>query len=191
MLMNPSTIVVVSGLPRSGTSLMMQMLGAGGVPLLEDDERAPDDDNPRGYLEYARTKQLWQDASWLQEAVGKAVKIVSPLLPALPFDHDFRVVLMQRNMAEVVASQTMMLRRRGEAAAQIDSFPDLVRMLRWFKCWVRYQPNFRWLEVEYQRVLDAPAEAAARVERFLGIPLDCHAMVGAVEPALHRQRVPA
>lgn len=184
------TIYVVSGLPRSGTSLIMQMLAAGGVPILADAVRAPDDDNPRGYLEDARTLRLWEDTAWLGEGVGKAVKIVAPLLQALPFDYDFRVVLMERDLVEIMASQAAMLRRRAADTRQLESFADLVRSLSAFKRWVRYQPNFRCLAVDHRQLLDAPRPHAARIAQFLELDLDARAMADAVDPALHRQRQP-
>jgi hypothetical protein len=181
-------ITVVSGLPRSGTSLVMQMLRAGGMPVLDDGARVADDDNPRGYLEDARTLQLWSDASWIGEAAGKAIKIVCPLLRALPFDHDFDVIVIERDAGEVMASQSAMLRRRGEDARQLDGFSGLLDALARFKRWVTVQPNVRCLWLEHRRVLDAPAEAAGAIAGFLAQPLDQLAMARAIDPALHRNR---
>ena len=106
-------ITIVSGLPRSGTSLMMQMLAAGGMPILSDGERRADVDNPRGYLEWERIKQLPKDPACIAEAEGKAVKVISQLLLSLPAQHEYRVIFMQRPLPEVMASQDEMLRRRG------------------------------------------------------------------------------
>jgi hypothetical protein len=181
-------IIVVSGLPRSGTSLAMQMLRAGGVPVVSDGQRVPDDDNPRGYFEDARTLRLWDDASWLDAAVGKAIKIVAPLLPALPFEYDFRVVLMERELSEVMASQATMLRRQVGDDRRLAAFGQLVQTLTWFKRWVRYQPNFRCLAVPYRDLVEAPADQVARIAGFLECDLDCDAMARAVDPSLHRQR---
>src|SRR5882757_3968485 len=108
-------ITIVSGLPRSGTSLMMQMLAAGGVPVLSDGERRADVDNPRGYLEWERIKQLPQNPGCIAEAEGKAVKVISRLLLALPDGHEYRVIFMQRPLSEVLTSQEAMLRHRGTA----------------------------------------------------------------------------
>ena len=113
-------IVVVSGLPRSGTSLMMQMLQAGGMPLLIDDLRPADTDNPNGYWEYEPVKRLQQDNSWIPQAEGKAVKVVSALLQYLPPQHTYKIIFMQRPMQEVLASQTVMLERRGEQSGKAD-----------------------------------------------------------------------
>jgi len=114
------TITVVSGLPRSGTSMMMQMLGAGGLAVLTDGKRGADADNPRGYYEYEAVKSLGQDASWLASAGGKAVKIVSALLIHLPDGFDYRVIFMRRPIAEVLASQRAMLDRLGHAGPRGD-----------------------------------------------------------------------
>jgi hypothetical protein len=110
-------ITIVSGLPRSGTSLMMQMLAAGGMPILSDGERQADTDNPRGYLEWERIKQLPKDPACIAEAEGKAVKVISLLLLSLPEGHEYRVIFMQRPLPEVLASQEVMLRNRGTAKA--------------------------------------------------------------------------
>ena len=108
-------ITVVSGLPRSGTSLMMQMLDAGGLPVLSDGERKPDTDNPKGYLEWERIKQLPKDPNLIAEAEGKVVKVISQLLLLLPAGREYRIILMQRPLSEVLKSQDEMLRRRGNA----------------------------------------------------------------------------
>jgi hypothetical protein len=166
----------------------MQMVRAGGLPVLDDGERLADEDNPRGYLEDARTRRLWEDTGWLAEAAGKAVKIVCPLARAIPFDHDVRLILIERDLDEVIASQAAMLRRRGGDPRALDGFPALIEALRSFKRWVRYEPNIRCLALAYRSVLDAPAEAAARIASFLDVPLDREAMARAVDPALHRRR---
>src|ERR1700736_1154085 len=116
-------ITIVSGLPRSGTSLMMQMLDAGGLPVLADGKRKADADNPKGYLEWERIKQLPKDPSLIAEAEGKAVKIISQLILSLPSGHEYRVVLMQRPLPEVLKSQEEMLRRRGNADSNADPAP--------------------------------------------------------------------
>src|SRR4029450_2106899 len=113
-------IVVVSGLPRSGTSLMMQMLQAGGMPLLTDDLRPPDADNPNGYWEYEPVKRLHQDNSWIRKAEGKALKAVSGSLHYLPPQPTYKILFMQRPMQEVLASQTVMLERRGQQSGKAD-----------------------------------------------------------------------
>ena len=121
-------ITIVSGLPRSGTSLMMQMLDAGGLPVLSDGERKADTDNPKGYLEWERIKQLPKDPSLIAEAEGKVVKVISQLILSLPVDHEYRVVFMQRPLPEVLKSQDEMLRRRGNAESIADTLGDRRRL---------------------------------------------------------------
>ena len=110
-------IIVVSGLPRSGTSLMMQMLAAGGVEVVTDHVRTADTDNPRGYYEFELVKKIKQDASWLPEARGKAVKMVSQLLYDLPAGEKYRIIFLERDLDEVLVSQEKMLERLGRTAA--------------------------------------------------------------------------
>jgi len=105
-------IYVVSGLPRSGTSLMMRMLDAGGVPAVTDRIRTADDDNPRGYFELEAVKRTKQDPSWLDDAPGKAVKVISQLLCELPPDRAYKVIVMRRKLGEVSAAQKTMLEGR-------------------------------------------------------------------------------
>jgi hypothetical protein len=185
-------IVVVSGLPRSGTSMMMQMLGAGGLPLATDAVRAADESNPEGYFELEQVKTLDRtlDHPWLRNCRGKAVKIISFLLPYLPDGHDYRVLFMRREESEVLVSQERMLGRRGEsaggnAAALGHQFREhLERVMRL----LHEDPRFDVLEVSHRRVLDDPLAQATRVQRFLRTRLHVLAMAGAVNPALYRNR---
>ena len=114
-------ITIVSGLPRSGTSLMMQMLDAGGLPVLSDGERKADTDNPRGYLEWERIKKLPKNPGLIAEAEGKVVKVISQLILSLPSDHEYSIVFMQRPLPEVLKSQDEMLRRRGNSDLVADN----------------------------------------------------------------------
>lgn len=184
-------ITVVSGLPRSGTSMMMQMLQAGGVDVLTDGTRAADPDNPRGYYELERIKHLKADSSWLAEAEGRAIKVVSALLYDLPSRHEYRIVFMERDLPEVLASQEVMLRRRGVA----DAGPGDAAMARHFtshlsslKSWLAAQRNMAALYVHHRDVIGAPAPAIEAIERFLGRPLDRTAMQQVIDRGLHRQR---
>ena len=191
MLLHPAYVTVVSGVPRSGTSLMMQMLGAGGLALLVDGRRGPDPDNPRGYLEYEPVKRLRRDASWLGAAAGRAVKVVHALVSALPPDRDYRLILMRRDLREVAASQRAMLERRGAAA---DELPDerlveiLAAQLEGAERWARAQPRIQLLCVEHGALLSDPKVGAARVDAFLGGGLDVAAMERAVDRSLYRSR---
>lgn len=184
-------ITIVSGLPRSGTSMVMRMIDAGGIPALTDNIRKADQDNPRGYFEFEAVKKTKQDASWLASAGGKVVKMVYRLLYDLPADHRYRVVFTQRNLREVVASQDVMLGRRGRQADDLS--PEKLiglfeQQLREFDEWVRKQPNFKILYVSYNEALRDPRPAVTAVNKFLGGDLDVEAMAAVVEPALYRQR---
>lgn len=183
-------ITVVSGLPRSGTSMMMRMLQAGGMPLLVDGIRGADPDNPEGYYEFERVKELSSDKGWLGDAEGKAVKVVSLLLYELPPDREYRVVFMERNMDEILASQARMLQRRSESSSGDD---DAMRKhfdvhLRKVKAWLSKQKSMKVLYCGYGEVVADPARCALELRNFLGKELDTEAMIRAVNPALYRQR---
>jgi len=184
-------VTVVSGLPRSGTSMMMQMLVAGGMPAVSDGLRAADADNPRGYFELEAVKKLKTGSAWLAEARGHVVKVISMLLYELPADYEYRVVFMVRNMDEILASQKEMLKRRGTAGA--DSGDAAMRLhleahLKKVQAWLAERKNFRVLYCEHRELLRAPVEQARRVAEFLGTGLDGPAMVQAIDPSLHRNR---
>jgi hypothetical protein len=184
-------VTIVSGLPRSGTSLMMQMLAAGGIPVLTDGQRAADPNNPRGYFEFEAVKRTRTDQSWLTQAGGKVVKVVHMLLPSLPADREYRVIFMQRQLSEIVASQRAMLQQLGRPGAGL---PDarlgeiFAQQLTEVFQWLASHPNFRILEVQHRKVIETPLGAAEEVAAFLGDELDVPRMVAAVEPSLYRQR---
>ncbi len=184
-------IAVVSGLPRSGTSLMMQMLHAGGASVLSDHLREPDANNPKGYLEFERVKQLKTDKAWVPEAEGKVVKVISHLLQELPVGHEYRVIFMVRAPAEVVASQSSMLGRLGRTGAALP--PEKIEAaytqhVADIRKWLDDQPNFKTLYVNYTDVLANPRAEAARLTAFLGWPLDPEKMIAMVDPTLYRER---
>jgi hypothetical protein len=184
-------IVIVSGLPRSGTSLMMHMLQAGGMPLLIDDLRPADADNPNGYWEYEPVKSLQQDNSWMHKTEGKAVKIVSALLQYLPPQHTYKIIFMQRPMQEVLASQSVMLERRGEQGSKAnDQTLETVfaQHLDRTERWLVTQKHMTVLPVNYHETVANPTETATRVVQFLDLPLAVAAMARVVDPRLHRQR---
>ena len=151
-------LTIVSGLPRSGTSLMMKMLEAGGMPVVIDDVRTADVDNPRGYYEYEPVKQTKSDPSWIEPALGKAVKMVYLLLLDLPADRDYRVLFMRRTIDEILASQTSMLRRLGKSSPMDDeTMAALFRdQLRKFDEWVRNRSYIRLIDVDYNALIADP-----------------------------------
>jgi hypothetical protein len=184
-------ITIVSGLPRSGTSLMMQMLVAGGMTALSDGERRADTDNPRGYLEWERIKQLPNDPACIAEGEGKVVKVISRLLLSLPAGHEYRIIFMQRPLPEVLASQDEMLRRRGtykEGADPAAISAAFEKHLREVYAWIDGKPYVTALRVQYHEVLSKAKEISQRLETFLEAPLDVEAMVGQVDGALYRNR---
>jgi len=188
---SPLPVNVVSGLPRSGTSLAMQMIHAGGIPALTDGQRTSDDSNPRGYFELERVKQLKQDKSWLDEAAGKVVKVIHLLLAELPDDRPYRVVFMQRDLREVVQSQATMLARSGRAGGQLA--PERLiavyeQQLKTVEQWLAARPNFSVLRVPYAQLVSDPASVVPTLNTFLGGSLDEARMRAAVDPGLHRNR---
>ncbi len=185
-------IVVVSGLPRSGTSLMMAMLAAGGIPPLTDTLRRADDDNPQGYYEFEPVKQLRQGVTdWLPQAQGKAVKVIAFLLEFLPPGFDYDVILMRRALPEVIASQEQMLLRRGEDPAKV-SAAEMSRIfenhLASVQAWLKQQRHMRTLEVDYNRLLAEPEAEVTRLAAFLGGRVKTEAMLAEINPDLYRQR---
>lgn len=193
MSVTPGFVTVVSGLPRSGTSLMMQMLQAGGLPMLADGVRTADENNLRGYLEFEPVKRLRSDRSWLPQARGHAVKIIHLLLRELLLDGTlrYRIVFMQRPIAEVLASQRAMLQREGKAGGD----PAVLKkafesQLAQLDTWLAAQADIAVMRVSYHEVVREPQAVAESLKGFLGVDLDGAAMVRAVEPALHRQRTP-
>ncbi|MEZ6235226.1 MAG: hypothetical protein R3B68_13640 [Phycisphaerales bacterium] len=184
----PDPIVVVSGVPRSGTSMLMRMLEAAGVPLLADAKRTADEDNPRGYYELEAVKATARDSSWVADAPGKGVKVIHALLPALPPGHRYRVIFVHRDLDEVLASQRTMLERSGRAGAG-----GVAALKRVYTAqieaalrWARSQDGL--LEVEYRRVVESPKEESARIAAFVGTPGRADAMAAVVEAGLYRNR---
>lgn len=183
-------IIVVSGLPRSGTSLMMHMLERAGVPVLCDGKRMADEDNPEGYYEYDSVRRLSSDDSWLPLARGKAVKVVSPLLQSLPLSERYRVIFMKRTLVEVLASQEQMMVRRGEQ----DDVPPRVLLdtyaqhLARTKLWLRRAGHVQSTEVDYNALMQGDTKSLATVAALLDRPLDLAAMRSVIKPELYRQR---
>jgi len=186
---------VVSGLPRSGTSMAMQMIVAGGIAPLTDGLRVADADNPRGYFEFERVKALRTDKAWLDEARGKVVKVIHMLVPELPDDRPYRVVFLDRDVREVVKSQTTMLARSGKSGGGLP--PDRLaaiytQQLAQVHAWLAARPNFTVLSVRHADLIADARGQAERIAEFLahvGVPtLDVATMSTAVDPSLYRNR---
>lgn len=184
-------VIVVAGLPRSGTSMMMQMLAAAGLDILTDGKREADGDNPRGYFELESATRLRQEKDWLKGAKGKAVKIVAQLLPFLPPDLPYRVVFMDRDLREVLRSQKVMLENLGRGRARLaDEQLEQAfrRQLRQVRIWLARQPNIKSLFISHREAVEDPLSVAERVSGFLGGGLDPRAMAAVVDASLYRQR---
>jgi hypothetical protein len=182
--------IIVSGLPRSGTSMMMQMLAAGGLQVLSDGLRVADEDNPRGYYELEAVKQTKQDPSWLVGSEGKAVKLVHALLTDLPTDRPYRVIMMRRKLETVVKSQAAMLERLGHEGAHLRP-EKLARIyehqLEHVKDYMSRQSCFEFIEVWYGAIIAFTRSQIEWINRFLSGELDVEAMVAAVDPSLQRK----
>ena len=188
------SVVVVSGLPRSGTSMFMGMLAAGGLDVLTDGVRAPDDDNPRGYFELERVKQLQtgMDTAWFRDARGKGVKVISYFLKHLPAGERYRIVFVRRDLAEVLVSQRRMLERRGEPGSDAGEDGRLAGAfaahLSKLERELAARAECEVLYVDHRTAIENPRTVAEQVNRFLGNRLDVERMAGAVDPRLYRQR---
>ena len=182
-------IIIVSGLPRSGTSLLMQMLDRGGLEVVTDNIRAADTDNPRGYYEYEQVKKIKQDASWLPATRGKVFKMISQLLYDLPPSERFRIVFMERDFDEMLRSQEKMLARLNRKGAPPDEIKRSYTLhLERLRDWLRQQSNMRVLYVSYNNLVQRPREQAERINEFLGVKAKVEEMVKAVDPSLYRNR---
>ena len=185
-------VTVVSGLPRSGTSMMMKMLEAGGIPPITDNLRTADDDNPKGYYEFERVKKMPEgDKEWVPEALGKSVKVISALLEHLPAEYPYRVIFMRRKMDEILASQKQMLVRKNkptDAVSDAKLAEMYARHLAKVEAWLNAQPNVAVLYLDYNTMLTSPQEHAEEVNEFLDERLAVEKMVGVIDPSLYRQR---
>jgi hypothetical protein len=185
-------VPVVSGLPRSGTSLMMSMLAAGGFEVLTDHLRTPDDDNPVGYFELEEVKRLINgEHSWLARSNGKAVKVISTLLPYLPDGYYYRIIFMRRAMEEVLASQRRMLINRGENPDKIsdDQMAEMFeKNLQQTERWINSQAHATRIDINYEQLIDNPRPLVTEINGFLGGGLDEDRMLGVIDPSLYRQR---
>jgi hypothetical protein len=185
-------ITIVSGLPRSGTSMMMKMLEAGGMQVLTDSIRTADMDNPKGYYEFERVKALPDgDFEWLPEARGKAVKVIAALVPYLPSNFKYRIIFMRRSMPEVLASQRKMLINRGEDPGKIND--EMItniyeKHLKQVDAWMTKQTHLQRIEVNYNEMVVSPEQYITRVNAFLGGILDVQNMHNVIDPTLYRQR---
>lgn len=188
-----SFITIVSGYPRSGTSLMMQMLEAGGLPVLRDEKFRPADErNPRGYYEIEAAMKLGaegQTTDWVAGAQGKAVKVIAYQLRFLPPEFNYRVVFMRRRIVEVLASSgKFKLLREDSPLSEREKIMSYKTEYVVYEAWLMKQPHLPALFVNYNDLIDCPAAPVARICEFLGLPLDADQMIAAIDPALYRNR---
>ena len=185
-------ITIVSGLPRSGTSMMMMMLEAGGIAPVADGIREADDDNPKGYYEFERVKKIKEDKAWLPDAKGKVVKMISQLLLDLPGDYHYKVIFMHRKIEEVLASQKQMLIRRGTFKEDGVSDEEMGKFLTMHVDQVlkkmQGMDNIEMLSVDYNAMLTGADDSITQINQLLGGDLNTHAMAGTVDKSLYRQR---
>jgi hypothetical protein len=184
-------IIVVSGLPRSGTSRKMKMLSEGGLVAVTDAVRAADDDNPNGYFELEAVKELaGGSGGWMEGAQGKVVKIISALLEHLPAGYQYKVIFMERSLGEVLASQKKMLSNRAEESAIQDEEmqAQFQKHLGAVKFWLARQANIQVLFVDYNKMLVAPEPACRTIADFIGQPVDVAKMLAVPNERLYRNR---
>ena len=190
--MDFSFVTVVSGLPRSGTSMMMAMLARGGMDILTDRARASDPDNPGGYFEYEPVKRTEEDPSWVAGARGKAVKVIYRFVKHLPDTFEYRIIMMRRQIEEILSSQRKMLQRRGKKGAALSDAQlaqAFLRKMEDLESWIDRQPNMIRLDATYHRILADPDAFCHDINAFLDNRLDTEFMVDAVDPGLYRNRM--
>lgn len=188
---NKEVITIVSGLPRSGTSMLMKMLEAGGMKILTDQIRTADEDNPKGYYEFEKVKELEKDTSWLQNAKGKAVKVISALLEHLPQNYSYKIIFIHRKIEEILASQKQMLIRRGQPTDKVsdeEMKKIFLKHVQQVEDWLANQSNIDVMYLYYNEILKEPVKYSARINQFLGDILNTKNMAGIVDKTLHRQR---
>jgi len=190
--MDSKTVIIVSGLPRSGTSMMMKMLEAGGQAILTDNLREADANNPKGYYEFERVKNMKDgDLAWMPEAAGKVVKIVTGLIMYLPAEYNYRIIFMRRDLNEILSSQKKMLGRLGK---EDDNIPDekmakvYEEHLKEVRSWLIRQPNIETLYVNYNSMVKDPTESLTKINDFLGGGMDVSVMSAVVDKELYRER---
>ena len=180
-------IVIVSGLPRSGTSLMMQMLDKGGLITLTDDNRKADVSNPKGYLEYDPVMSLHKDNTWLHKAQNKSVKIVAPLLKFLDPKYRYKIIFMNRNINEVIKSQQKMIGKDPEVLPT-KLYNGYTKLLNQVEVWKEKEPSVELIYIDYKDALYNTEEVSNNIRNFLGLELDLESMRSCVDKSLYRNR---
>jgi LPS sulfotransferase NodH len=184
-------VIIVSGLPRSGTSLMMKMIYSGGIPVITDGLRSADDDNPNGYFELEAVKELSEgNSAWLEDAGGKAVKVVSSLLEFLPPAYSYKIIFLERELGEVLKSQQKMLVNRNESNRVNDQQmqTEFQTHLIAVRAWLARQANMDVLYIDFNALLANPQSFVNLIAEFIGIPLNTERMLAVPDNSLYRNR---
>jgi hypothetical protein len=184
-------VIIVSGLPRSGTSMMMKMLAEGGLQIVTDEIRHADDDNPNGYFELETVKLLHEgNFMWLRNASGKVIKVISSLLEYLPSQYSYKVIFMERELEEILASQKKMLLNRNESPKLDDAEMEqqFRNHLAAMKAWLVRQANIEVLYVNFNALIADPKPFCIKISDFIGIPLIMDHMLSVPSEKLYRNR---
>lgn len=184
-------VIIVSGLPRSGTSMMMRMLAEGGIPVITDELRRPDSDNPKGYFEFETVRQMAEgNVEWLANSEGKAVKVISALLEYLPPNYSYKIIFLERDVHEILASQRKMLMNRNEKEMgdETEIEAQIQKHLLAMKPWLVRQPNIEVLYVNYNSLMTKPEPLCEQITEFLDLPLNQTRMLAVPDKQLYRNR---
>ena len=183
-------ITVVSGLPRSGTSMMMKILESGGLEVYQDGIREADIDNPKGYYEYEKVKKLKENSDWLENVKGKAIKIIFNFLYNLPADLKFKIIFMKRDLDEVINSQNKMIKRRGEVSKiSNEQLKGLyLEEIAKIEKWLSSKPNMNVLYIKYSNVVENPDAEVLKINSFLDNCLNASGMKNAIDNSLYRNK---
>ena len=183
-------ITIVSGLPRSGTSLMMQILKAGGLELLADNIREADDNNPKGYYELEKVKSLMKDNSWLADAEGKVIKVIAQLIPFLHEDFEYRIIFMERNINEVVNSQNRMIDKLGGNRSTVNDEilkKTFLSQLEKVKAAIKVK-GYKTVFINYNSLIESSGQELNLLNTELGLDIDIKNASQQIDKSLYRSR---
>lgn len=182
-----SVVTIVTGLPRSGTSLMMQILEKSSLEILTDGIRQKDNNNPEGYFELDAVKGIVKDNSFLKSAAGKVVKIVAPLPIFMDKSLSYRVIFMRREIEEILRSQEIMLNKDQQAERQKFAAIYETHIQKTYQFFV--SNNIPYLDVPYKELIQNPEHELEKIIAFLEIDAVWQDLASAVNPSLYRNRI--
>lgn len=188
---NFETITVVSGLPRSGTSLLMQMLDKAGMQMFVDNVRQADDSNPKGYFEHEAVKSLARNKAWVNQAVGKVVKVVSHLLFHLPDNYHYKIIFVDRDLSQILKSQQKMLIKKGKNKKESYSITlemSYKKNLEKVDKWAKTHYNVEILHVNFSNLINNGIVEAKKIIEFLNINAKPEDIAKAIDKKLHRTK---